>query len=60
MARKFENVSPFGELLFRGRKVDVGETVEAEGDVAERLAEQPVNWFEVVDAAAKKAPAKSE
>jgi hypothetical protein len=61
MARTFKNVSPFGELLFRSRAVEVGGTVDVDDETAERLLEQPLNWSEVVEESApKKAPAKSE
>jgi hypothetical protein len=61
MARTFKNVSPFGELLFRSRAVEVDGTVEVDDETAERLLEQPLNWSEVVEESApKKAPSKSE
>ncbi len=61
MARTFKNVSPFGELLFRSRAVEVEGTVEVDDDTAARLLEQPLNWSEVVEeSASKKAAPKAE
>lgn len=47
MQRIFENVSPFGELIDRGRIVAVGETVTVDENRAEGYACQPLNWAEV-------------
>lgn len=59
--RTFENVSPFGELMFGPRAVEFGGTVDVDDATADRLLEQPLNWSEVVkESAPKKAEPKAE
>lgn len=52
MARTFENVSPFGDLILNGRTVDFGATVDVDDATAKAM--DSTNWREVVPAKPKK------
>lgn len=58
MARKFENVSPHGELIYEGRRYAVGDVIEVSDEVGDRFAESTFNWKELPREVAKKSAEK--